>query len=55
MPLYVQNPYNFFILGIWLVDSTKYPTNRLDPRILEKYKKWKSSAQELNWDKFAKG
>ena len=45
----------FLILGTWPVDSTKYPRNRLDPRILEKYNKWKSSGQELNWDKLAEG
>ena len=42
-------------LGIWPVDSTKYPRNRLDPRILEKYNEWKSSGEELNWDKLAEG
>ena len=48
---------NFFLkkLGIWPVDSSKYPRNQLDPHILEKYNEWKSSGEELNWDKLAEG
>ena len=39
-----------FNLGIWPVDRSKYPKNRLDNRLLQKYELWKASGEELNWD-----
>ena len=39
----------FSCIGIWPLDSTKYPLHRFDPRALKKYNEWKESgATELN-------
>ena len=44
----------FFTTGIWPLDRGKYPANRFDLRLLQKYKEWKEAgSKELNWDKLA--
>ena len=41
--------------GIFLVDRTRYPKNRLNPLKLEEYNIWKMSGDPLNWDRVANG
>ena len=41
--------------GIFPVDRTRYPKNRLNPLKLEEYNIWKMSGDPLNWDRVANG
>ena len=44
----------FLLLAYGLLDREKYPANRFDLRLLQKYKEWKEAGgKELNWDELA--
>ena len=46
----------FTTTGIYPVDRSKYPTSRLDPRLLAKYNAWRAKGEtQLDWDKLANG
>ena len=44
----------FSATRMWPLDKGKYLANRLDPRLLQKYKEWKEAVRkELKWDELA--
>ena len=55
MYAYFFTYFNLLYLGIYPVDATKYPRNRLDPRLVEKYEAWRKTGEPLDWEKLGDG